>query len=286
VRLSRAPAATLAFYRLALTVLIFLPAWPRDSRPLAGLPGADRWAAAAAGGLLGVHFLTWIASLGMTSVASSVVLVSTHPLWVAAWSALVWHERLSRRGAAGIATALTGTAVLALGDGVGGLSLAGDLLALVGAASFAGYLLVGRNLRSRIAVLPYATAVYAVAAVALLPALLVLRAPLWPYPARQWLLFAALAVVPTVGGHTVFNWSLAYLPATAVSVALLWEPVGASLLAWWLLGQPPTASDVAGGALVLAGIALYAWSAPPGGGPPLSGLPRRAGRPPAGSPAG
>ncbi len=262
IRLSTAPAAALAFYRLALTVLIFLPAWPRGGRPFATVPRAWRWAVVAAGILLGIHFLTWIASLGMTSVASSVVLVSTHPLWVAAWSALVWHERMDRRAVAGIAVALVGTAVLAVGDGAHGASLTGDLLALVGAASFAGYLLVGRNLRRRVPVLPYATVVYAVAAVALVPALAVLHAPLWPYPARDWLLFAALALVPTIGGHTVFNWSLAYLPATAVSLALLGEPVGASLLAWGLLGQAPSAADVAGGVMVLAGIALYALAQP------------------------
>ena len=257
VRLSAAPAAVLAFYRLALTVLIFLPAWPRGTRPFAGVPPAWRWAVVAAGILLGLHFLTWIASLGMTSVASSVVLVSTHPLWVAAGSALLWHERLARRAVAGIATALVGTVVLAVGGGLGGVSLTGDLLALAGAVTFAGYLLVGRNLRSRVPVLPYATVVYGIAALALVPALLLLHAPLWPYPARQWLLFVALALVPTIGGHTVFNWSLAYLPATAVSLALLGEPVGASLLAWGILGQAPSAADVAGGGLVLAGIALY-----------------------------
>ncbi|HVB10592.1 MAG TPA: DMT family transporter [Bacillota bacterium] len=259
IRLSSAPAAALAFYRLALTVVLFLPAWPRRSHPFAAVPTSWRWAAVAAGCLLGLHFLTWIASLGMTSVASSVVLVSTHPLWVAAWSALVWHERIGWRGILGIAAALGGTAVLAIGDGLGGLSLTGDLLALVGAASFAGYLLVGRQLRSRVAVLPYSTVVYAIAAAALLPAALVLHSSLWPYPARQWLFFFALALVPTVGGHTVFNWALEYLPATVVSVALLWEPVGASLLAWWMLVQPPSAADVAGGVLVLAGIAVYGW---------------------------
>jgi drug/metabolite transporter (DMT)-like permease len=243
-------------------VLVFLPAWPRGSRPFAGVPTVWRWALVAAGALLGAHFLTWIASLGMTSVASSVVLVSTHPLWVAAGGAVLWGERVSRRAAAGIATALAGTAVLAVGDGLGGGSLTGDLLALLGAATFAGYLLVGRRLRSRVAVLPYATVVYAVAALALLPAVALLHAPLWPYPLRQWALFAALAVVPTIGGHTVFNWSLGYLPATAVSLALLVEPVGASLLAWGLLGQPPSAADVAGGILVLAGIALYAPAQP------------------------
>lgn len=260
VRLAQAPAAALAFFRLALTVLIFAPALPRHRGALAAVGRPGRWALLAAGLLLGLHFLTWIASLQMTSVASSVVLVSTHPLWVAAWEAIVGHRRVRAQDWAGIATALAGTAILAVADARTGSDLRGDLLALVGAVAFAGYLLVGRRLRATLPTLPYAATVYGVAAVALLPVLWGTGVPLWPYPARTWALFAALAVIPTIGGHTVFNWSLAYLPATAVSVALLAEPVGASLLAWWLLAQPPSPGDVAGGVLILAGIALYAWA--------------------------
>jgi drug/metabolite transporter (DMT)-like permease len=243
-------------------VLLLSPALPRRARALAGLPPRARWALAAGGLLLAVHFLAWIASLQLTSVASSVVLVSTHPLWVAAWGAASGRERPGPRQLGAVTLCLAGTAVLAVGDaGASPDSLTGDLLALLGALAFAGYLLLGKGLRSRLPTVPYAVAVYGVAALALLAALPALGDRLGPYPPQLWLLFVALAVVPTIGGHTLMNWALAYLPATAVSLAMLAEPVGASLLAWWLLGQPPTAADALGGFLVLLGIGLYGGAA-------------------------
>jgi len=212
---------------------------------------------------LAIHFAAWFESLAWTSVAASVTLVQSQPLFVAlgAWALL--DERLSRRIVAGILLAVVGMVTMAMGDLltgvlVGDAPLFGNVLALLGAVMAAGYVLAGRSLRQRLPLVPYVVVVYSVCTVVLLLIVLAQGAPLTGYEPREWALFAGLALGPGLLGHTVINWVLAHLRSSVVSVSLLGEPVGSSLLALALLAEAPTAFTVVGGAVVLTGIAVTA----------------------------
>lgn len=256
-----APSLAIAAGRLAIATLVLAPfALARHAGALRALSRREVALAGVAGALLAVHFATWIASLERTSVVSSVVLVTTSPLWVALLAPIVLRERLSRATLAGIGVALAGAIAIGAADARGGDShphaLGGDLLALAGAWAMAGYLLVGRRLRAKLDLVPYTFAVYGAAAVLLVIAALAAgQRPADVAPA-SWAWIALLALIPQLLGHSTFNWALRHLPAALVSVALLGEPVGSALLAWAFLREAPTAAVAAGGALILAGLLL------------------------------
>jgi len=249
-----------AFYRVAFTVLLVAPlALGRHPDAFQSLARRDLLGAAGAGVALAVHFGAWFESLNWTTVAASVTLVQSQPVFVAVGAALVLDERVTRRVAAGIAVALAGMVAMSAGDLSGGAlagggALYGDGLAVLGAAAAGAYVLAGRSLRQRVPLVPYVTVVYAVCALALGGAALARGHPLAAYPAEEWLLFLGMAVGPGVFGHTVINWALAHVESSVVSVTLLGEPVGSTLLALFLLAEVPGPATVAGGAVVLAGI--------------------------------
>lgn len=261
IRYSQAPSAVIAFYRMAITTLLLLPFALRERRSLRALPAPLLAATVAAGLLLAGHFLTWIASLRYTSVTASVLLVTSHPLYVMAADAWLLRERVPVRRVLGALLALAGVALVTFagagsgGDVLGGgRALYGNLLAVAGSWFFAGYILIGRRVRQALPVLPYTTLVYGVASLAIAAGLLGTGLSFGPYPWREYFLFAALAVIPTLGGHTVLNWALEYVPASVVSVSILGEPVGASILAWLLLGEAPAGIELVGGTLTLLGL--------------------------------
>ncbi len=262
-----APSLVIAAGRLGIATLVLAPlALARHRVALRALTRGDLALALVAGAFLALHFATWIASLERTSVVSSVVLVTTAPLWVALLAPLVLRERLAPLALLGLAVALAGGVAIALGDAGGGAlaghALGGDLLALAGAWMMAGYLLVGRRLRTRLALVPYVFAVYGCAAVLL--ALAVLGAGLDPraLPPRAWGWIALLALVPQLLGHSSFNWALRFLPAALVSIALLGEPVGSAALAYAVLRETPSALTLAGAALILLGVFLAVRATP------------------------
>lgn len=254
------PSPAVAALRLAIAAAVLLPAAAlRHRAALRRLAVRDVPPLLLAGAFLAVHFAAWIASLERTTVASSVVLVSTTPLWVALLAPLVLREPIAGAARAGIAVAFAGAVLLALGarGTVGaGHGLAGDALALLGAWAMTGYVLSGRALRARLPLLLYLALVVGAAALLLLGAAGIAGA--WPaaVPPRAWAWLVLLALVPQLIGHSAFNAALRHLPAPQVAVALLGEPVGATLLALAVLGEVPAAAEWAGGALVLAGIAL------------------------------
>ena len=261
IRWSDAPPQVAAFYRVALTLLVLSPVTLANHvDDVAALSRRDVLVAAGAGLALAVHFAAWFESLSWTSVAASVTLVQTQPLFVAVGAWAVLDERATGRMLSGILLALLGSLVLSLGDLVSGAAtvgrwpLWGNTLALVGAVAVAAYLLVGRSLRQRLSLYPYVTVVYATCALGLLAVVLVADVPLVDYPPREWLLFLAMAVGPGVLGHTVVNWLLEEVESAVVSVSLVAEPVGSTLLAAALLGEVPGWLTVVGGVVVLAGI--------------------------------
>jgi len=264
VRLSDAPATVAAFYRVLFTTLPLVPlALWRYRTEFARIGRRDLLFATLSGIALAVHFAAWFESLAWTSVPASVTLVQSQPLFVALGAWLLLDERLSVRIVAGILVAVAGMVTMAVGDLVTGVlvgpnPLYGNALALLGAVMAAGYVLAGRSLRQRIALVPYVVVVYSVCAAVLLAIAFAQGAPLTGYPAREWALFAALAVGPGLLGHTLVNWALARLRSSVVSVSLLGEPVGSTLLALVLLSELPTAVTVVGGGVVLVGIAVTA----------------------------
>lgn len=259
-----APSLVIAAGRLGIATLVLAPwALTRYGAALRSLSRRDLALGLLAGIFLALHFATWITSLEHTSVVSSVVIVTTSPLWVALLSPLVLRERLSRATVIGIALALTGGVVVGLagpaGAGGGGAhpkALLGDFLALVGAWMMAGYLLVGRRLRERLPLVPYVFVVYGMAAIVLLGACVVTGQGAAGLPRDTWLWIALLALVPQLLGHSTFNWALAHLPAAVVSVGLLGEPVGSAILAYIFLAEAPRPLEVGGAVLILAGIVV------------------------------
>jgi drug/metabolite transporter (DMT)-like permease len=262
IRLTAAPALAIAAWRLTISSLLLLPLFLRGGNRAAwrGLGVRGRWTAVAAGLALALHFASWITSLRLTSVAASAVLVSLSPVFAWLFSHLFLGERPTRVQGSGIVLAVGGAAVIALGGARagGGAVLLGDLLALAGAACGAAYLVIGRRLRARLGLVAYVTPVYGVAALVLLAWAAARGEAFRPYALGDWAVFAALAAGPMLVGHTGFNYALRYLPAFTVNVGFLAEPVGATLIAWVLpaIAEAPSATDLGGGAIVLAGVML------------------------------
>lgn len=255
---SAAPSLVIATYRLAVASLVLVPLAFRGHRDeLRNLRGSDWLLAIGSGVFLALHFATWITSLEYTSVASSVVLVSTSPLWVAVAAWLFLDERLTRQVITGLIVALIGGLVIGLADAFQGSSsnpLVGNVLALVGALTVTGYWLIGRRLRTGLSLTPYVAVVYGIAAVVLLMMTVAAHQSLTGYDPAVYTWFLLLGLVPQLVGHSSFNWALARLPATVVAVATLGEPVGSTALAYLLLDESPTLLKFFGAALILIGI--------------------------------
>ncbi|MEO5510422.1 MAG: DMT family transporter, partial [Longimicrobiales bacterium] len=260
VRFTSAPALAIAAWRLTLStlficvVLLFRRSAWRGVR----ITPRELMLAALAGALLALHFWTWTTSLNYTTIASSVVLVSMQPLFVAILAMTVLHERPTRGHWIGIFIAVIGAAIIGWGDFGGGPQVVlGDGLALSGAVFGAGYYVIGRALRQRFDLWLYIGMVYGIAAI-LLVLVIAVRADvaLTGYQPRDWLVFVALAAVPTMIGHTGFNYALRYVPAYLANLVTLGEPVGATLIAWLLVGihETPGPQFLVGGTLVLVGI--------------------------------
>lgn len=258
IRLSDAPKGPMAFWRVAFTWLLLAPLAWRSRGEFGRLGRTDAVSAALAGLALSAHFVTWFESVDRTTVAASVTLVTTQPAFVAVGAFLLLDEAVDRRTVAGIAVALAGAALMSfeglVGPAAAPAPLVGNALALAGAVLAALYVLAGRSVRQRVSVVPYVTVVYLVCAAALLAYVLALGDPVVGYPAREWVLFLAMAVGPGVVGHTVINWALAHLESAVVSVSLVGEPVGSTVLALVILGEVPGVLTLAGGAVVLGGI--------------------------------
>ena len=264
VRLSDAPSSVAAFYRVLFTTLPLVPValW-RYRTQLAGITRRDLIFAALSGIALALHFAAWFESLNWTSVAASVTLVQAQPVFVALGAWLLLRERVTSRMTVGIAVAVAGMMAMSLGDLLGGVLVGprpiyGNGLALFGAIMAAGYVLAGRSIRQRVALIPYVVVVYGVCTLSLLAIVLAEGHALTGYPPSEWAIFVGLAVGPGLLGHTVLNWALAHLKSSVVSVSLLGEPVGATILAFVFLAEAPTAFTLAGGAVVLGGIGLTA----------------------------
>jgi drug/metabolite transporter (DMT)-like permease len=254
IREADAPVLVIAAYRMGLAAVpvgALALATVRNRAPQEGPWG---WSLLA-GTFLALHFGFWIASLQETSVVTSVVLVTTNPLFVGLASPFVLGERVRGATWMGIGIATVGAALMAaedVGEGLG--TVVGDLYALLGAVFGAGYLMIGRRARPHVSWVRYVGVVYPVAAVLLVVSVLVAGESFTGYSTKTFVVLGLLALVPQLVGHSAINWSLAYVPAALVAVAILGEPVGATALAAIVLNETPTGFEVAGALLVLTGV--------------------------------
>jgi drug/metabolite transporter (DMT)-like permease len=268
IRFAHDDAATIVWLRMGMAAVLLSPWVVRDARRHAVPRGRRQVSLVLAGGvLLAGHFLLWTASLQYTSIAASVLLVSVHPIIVTPLGRRLLGERVSRRTLVAVAIALLGMVVTCAGDfRLDSHAFAGDLLAIGGAVCLAGYLLIGRGVRSQLGVAGYSAVVYAV--VCVIAALTAVAGGTAHLPSPNVALAClGLAVVCTIGGHTVYNWALRHVQVLLVSLSFLGEPPLAALLALAFFGAVPGLATIAGGVLILAGLALAliepgAWARP------------------------
>ena len=267
-----APSLVIAALRLTFATLMLAPiALTRPRAELLNLTRGDLSLGLVAGLFLAVHFGTWISSLEFTTVASSVVFVSTGPLWVALLSPVLLNERLKRAAIVGLALALIGGAIVGLSDAciwknglqcpdlgrvLQGRAMWGNFLALAGAWAVSGYLIIGRKLRTKISLIPYIFIVYGMAALGLIAAMFVSGESPLGHPASAYFWIFLLAAFPQLIGHSTYNWVLRYIPAALVAITTLVEPIGSAILAFFILRETPSNGVLVGGALILSGIYL------------------------------
>jgi drug/metabolite transporter (DMT)-like permease len=258
IKMCSAPALTIALYRVGIASIFYASMTRLTGSRLRRQYNLSRLKLALLSGLfLAAHFAAWITSLNYTSVASSVVLVVTSPIWVAVGGVVILKEKPSLLLIFGIGITFVGSVIISGADfALDPRSLFGNLLAVAGAVAAAGYWLIGRKLRAEIDTFPYVTVVYASCAAFTVILILLFDVPVWGFSHKTILFLLAIALLPQVIGHTSLNWALKYFSATAVAIITLGEPVGAAILAWIFLGQNISVPQFAGGLVILAGVAL------------------------------
>jgi len=256
IRLAEAPPLVIAAYRLTIASLVLITLTYKKTFPsVRRLSGRDSLLLLLSSFFLALHFALWITSLNYTSIASSVILVTCHPAFVAAFSYFLWHEVLNRLTIGGMVLAFAGMVLINYsGFGFGSQAILGDVLALIAGFAMGGYLILGRHLKNRIEIMPYLTMIYTGAAVILVLATASFGYSFTGYSGMTYLWMVLLAIIPQLIGHSSFNLALRLIPVTFVSVAILGEPVGATLLGYLILDEVPAVNELIGGVLILAGI--------------------------------
>jgi drug/metabolite transporter (DMT)-like permease len=266
IRTCTAQPLLISFYRLLFTTLLLLPIlfiFPTFRQQIRNITTKELGIMTLIGIILALHFTFWITSLQYTSVASSVILVTSHPILVAPLSYIFLKEKISKTNVFGIIISLVGVFILVLGNytiSIGQNSLLGNILAFSGGIAAGLYILGGRYMRRTISVLIYAVIVYAIATGVLLSFIFFSQTPLLSINQTDLFLILIMAIVSGIGGHTLYNWSLAHVRASLASVALLGEPIGSAFLAYLLpwIHEIPTSWTLIGGVIVLSGVYLTA----------------------------
>ena len=259
IRSTEAPSTVIALYRMVITFFLFTPlVMKKGGIPLRTIGKKGVGLALLSGFFLALHFAAWIESLKHTTIASSTVLVSLQPLFTAILGYLFYKEALGRGQLLGMGIAILGSAFIGLSDFFGGGGhFYGDLLAVLGGAFASVYVLLGRGIRKYVSNLDYVYLAYGSCSVTLLGLNLLWRVPITPYETGDYLIFLALALFSTIGGHTVFNWALKYVEANKVSVALLGEPIGATILGFLILREVPTQAQLISAGIILFGLYIF-----------------------------
>lgn len=259
VKLANADAGVIAFYRMLFSVLIMAPFffW-KYTTELKILTKRDWAFSIIAGIFLAFHFILWFESLNYTSVASSTVLVTLQPLFAFAGTYFFFKERLSVKTILSGLIAIGGCVLISWGDfQISGSALYGDMLALSACGLVTAYLLFGQDVRKRLSLVTYTFVVYGVSTITLFFYVVAKGESFGPYPANDWLWFILLAIIPNLLGHTLFNWSLKYVSTNVISIAILFEPIGAAILAFYVFSEYLSTTQILGGLIVIAGITLF-----------------------------
>jgi len=259
IRLADADPISTAFYRMFFAAVMLAPlSLPGLKKHLGRLSSRERWMLVSSGIILGLHFASWISSLKYTTISNSVIIVSTQPFFVAVMEALLWKDEISRKAFYGMILAFIGMIVISQSDFRlgGGDNLWGDALALMGAFCAGAYLILGRRIRQNLGNRYYVFPVYSIAAVTLFVIAVPLGSPLAGFSGGTWLCFALLALIPTIVGHSLYNYLLKFVRAHLVAVTILGEPIGATVFAAVIFAEYPQVATYIGGGLILSGIFL------------------------------
>lgn len=259
VKYATVPSMVLALYRMGFAAILLLPVVAAKFQDeLKQLKRIDWMLCMLSGFFLACHFSAYFESLNHTSVASSTVLVDMEVFFVALVTVLVFHDKISKAAVAGILLTFAGSIVLALTDSSEGSNIVyGDILAILGAVFVSVYTLIGRHQRTRMSTTVYTFLVYASASVTLLVFCLVSGNQIAAAEPVNYIWGLLLTLCCTFFGHSVFSWSLKYVPAAFVSTAKLGEPVFATIMSIFLFGEMPKPMQVIGGLVILGGLCLY-----------------------------
>lgn len=259
VKLANADAGIIAFYRMLFSVLIMSPIFfYKYVHEIKILSKRDWIFSSIAGIFLAFHFILWFESLNYTSVASSTVLVTLQPLFAFVGTYFFFKERLSAKTIISGAIAILGSVLISWGDfKISGTAFYGDVLALIACGLVTGYFLFGQEIRKRITLITYTMVVYSISTVVLFFYVLFKGESFGPYPAMDWVWFLLLAIIPNLLGHTLFNWALKWVSANVISIAVLFEPIGAAILAYFVFAENLIGTQIIGGMIVIAGIMLF-----------------------------
>ncbi|MGM7684878.1 DMT family transporter [Cytobacillus sp. Hm23] len=259
VKVITAPAPVIAFYRMLFAVLFISPIFLMKNVKEMVLMSKREWIYSIGAGIfLAFHFILWFESLQYTSVASSVVFVSLQPLFAFVGTMVFFQERITFKAFMTGLLAIIGSFIISIGDfRLNGSALLGDILAIFACVMVTAYLLLGQYTRKRLAVITYTFVVYGVSTITLFIYVVLLGYPLLQYPTTDWYYFLLLAIVPTLLGHSLFNWTLKWLSTATVSIGILFEPVGASILAYFILGEQLIWTQIIGGAVIIFAIGLF-----------------------------
>lgn len=259
VKLANADSGIIAFYRMLFSVIIMSPIFfLKYTHEIKLLTKRDWIFSGVAGVFLAFHFILWFESLQYTSVASSTVLVTMQPLFAFVGTYFFFGEKISFKTIVAATIAIAGSVLISWGDfRVSGPALYGDILALIACALVTGYLLFGQDVRKRLSLITYTMVVYTSSTICLFFYVLIKGESFGPYPAIDWMWFVLLAIIPNLLGHNLFNWSLKFVSTNVISIAILFEPIGAAILAFFVFEEYLIPSQLIGGSIVIVGIMLF-----------------------------
>ena len=259
VKLADAESGVIAFYRMLFSVLIMSPLFFMKYRHELKHLNKKEWLfTSIAGVFLAFHFILWFESLNYTSVASSTVLVTLQPIFALAGTYLFFKENISLKAIVATIVAISGSVFIAWGDfKVSGEAFYGDILALIACALVTGYFLFGQEVRKQLSLITYTMVVYSVSTIVLFVYVLVAGQSFGPYESTEWIMFLLLAVVPNLLGHNLFNWAIKYVSTNVISISILFEPIGAAILAFFIFGEYLSISQLIGGVIVIVGITTF-----------------------------
>jgi drug/metabolite transporter (DMT)-like permease len=258
IRWSSAPISIMAMYRLLIMNVCLLPFLAFHRHEITRIAPLNWVKLIISGVVLGLHFLFWMDSLRWTSVASSTTILTLEPILVMLGSLWLFRQKITRAALISMIIAITGASLIGWGDfSFSGTALQGDLLSLLGTFAIVIHVLVGKSLRAHMSAFVYSFFVFLFAGLILAFHNRVQGYSFTAYPPKEWVIFLLLALVPTLLGHYLFNWLLKYMSATSVSMSVLGEPIGATILAYFILGENITLLQVIAGSILLIGVALF-----------------------------